>query len=85
MADVSFADNLYRDIPSLAGTGCGLFGVCRNGAWFYERHSDQCDLGKWLVGVTACEAGEFGTLLDRRKSAVVDDFGNLRMVEPSHG
>lgn len=82
MADFSFADHLH------AGTqhenlrqGCGLLGFVRNAFWYYERHGRECRPGMWSVNVGGHEAGEFYRLLTKRADAVVDDFGDLRLVE----
>lgn len=82
MSRVSFADNLYGGSPELAKYGgCGLMGFVRTASWHYLRHDKDCKPGMWLVSLSSPEAGEFWPLLDHMADAVVDDFGNLRMVQ----
>lgn len=77
---VTFNDNLYGYSPSLRERGCGLFGACRTGFWTYERHADGCKPGMWRVALGSPDAGAFWKLGGVGR-AVVDDFGNLQLVE----
>lgn len=76
MSKALFNDNLYGSLPHLGGAG--LIAFCDS--FYYERHALMCTPGKWRVGIVGCEAGEFWSLLTQHTDAIVDDFGDLRMV-----
>jgi hypothetical protein len=82
MSEALFADDLYGG-TTIKG-GAGFKGFCHGSVgWVYERHDRDCKPGMWRVGTFAGSwddiVEEFHPVLTG-VNAVVDDFGNLRMV-----